>query len=133
MNATMSDKIKFELEYLLKTSPKVLETMLSTPSGLSEWFADNVNVKGDIFTFIWEDSRQDARFHMDKTHHKFRFEWIDDDQNENEHFFELSYSVDPLTNAVILTISDYAESDELEASQLLWEQLVSDLRRTLAC
>jgi hypothetical protein len=49
------EKEKFELEFLLRTSVKVLENMLSTPSGLSEWFADDVNVKDDIYTFIWDN------------------------------------------------------------------------------
>jgi len=35
----MANKEKFELEYVLKTSPKVLDKMISTPDGLSEWFA----------------------------------------------------------------------------------------------
>ena len=56
----MTEKVKFELEYLLKTSPKVLENMLCTPSGLSEWFADDVNIKEDIFTFIWDGSQESA-------------------------------------------------------------------------
>ena len=50
---SMSEKIKFEQEYLLKTSPKVLNSMLMTPSGLSEWFSDDVNIKEDIYTFYW--------------------------------------------------------------------------------
>ena len=129
----MPAKVKFGLEYLLKTSPKVLETMLSTPSGLSEWFADNVNIKGDIFTFIWEDSEQQARFTHDKTHHRYRFQWLEDEEEENGCFFELSYEVDPMTKAVIFSITDFADEDEIEDAKLLWEQQVVDLRRTLGC
>ena len=33
---------KLELEYEVKSSPKVLYAMLSTDSGLEEWFADKV-------------------------------------------------------------------------------------------
>ena len=53
---------EFELEYLLKTSTKVLENMLSTPSGLSEWFADDVNIKDDIYTFVWDGSEESYNF-----------------------------------------------------------------------
>ena len=53
MKNKMADKHKIELEYLLKTSPKVFENMVSTPSGLAEWFADDVNIKEDIYTFYW--------------------------------------------------------------------------------
>jgi uncharacterized protein YndB with AHSA1/START domain len=129
----MPSKIKFEMEYLLKTSPKVLETMLSTPSGLSEWFADDVNVKGDMYTFVWGDSEQEARFFHDKQRHRYRYQWIEDSDQENECYFELGFTVDPMTKEVIFSVVDYAEMDEVEDSKLLWEQQVADLRRTLGC
>ncbi|MFN5637500.1 MAG: START-like domain-containing protein, partial [Flavobacteriales bacterium] len=43
-------KERFQLQFLLKTSPRVLESKLSTPSGLSEWFADDVNAREDHYT-----------------------------------------------------------------------------------
>lgn len=133
MTTTMPSKVKFELEYLLKTSPKVLENMISTPSGLSEWFADNVNIKGDVFTFIWEDSEQEARFTHDKNHHRYRFQWLEDEEEGNDFYFELRYEVDPMTKAVVFSITDHADADELDDAKLLWEQQVVDLRRTLGC
>jgi hypothetical protein len=133
MSTTMPAKVKFELEYLLKTSPKVLENMLSTPSGLSEWFAQNVNIKDDIFTFMWEDSEQEARFKHDKPNNICRFQWLEDEEEDNDYSFQLSYKVDPLTKAVIFSIVDYAEAHELEDAKRLWEQQVVDLRRTLGC
>ena len=53
-------KEKIELEYTLNTSPGILFNRLATPSGLSEWFADDVMVDGKIFTFIWKGSEQRA-------------------------------------------------------------------------
>jgi hypothetical protein len=129
----MPAKVKFEMEYLLKTSSKVLETMISTPSGLSEWFADDVNVKGDIYTFVWEDSEQEARFFHDKQHRRYRFQWLEDEEQDNDCFFELRYAVDPMTKEVIFSIADYAEIEEVDDSKRLWEQQVTDLRRTLGC
>ncbi len=35
---------RIELEFSLNTPQHLLFNRLSTPSGLSEWFADNVNV-----------------------------------------------------------------------------------------
>ena len=46
------DKVKLELEYIINTSPTILFNCLSTPSGLSEWFADDVNIKNDRYTFF---------------------------------------------------------------------------------
>ena len=127
----MTEKVKFELEYLLKTSSKVLENMICTPSGLSEWFADDVNIKDDIFTFIWDGSEEQARLMNKKPVSRAKFKWLYDEEDGNEYFFEMSFDVDPMTKAVILTIIDFAEEDELEDSQLLWEQQVGELKRVL--
>ena len=127
----MTEKVKYELEYLLKTSPKVLENMLCTPSGLSEWFADDVNIKDDIFTFIWDGSEEQARLMNKKPVSRANFKWLYDEEEGNEYFFEMSFDVDPMTKAVIMTIIDFAEEDELEDSQLLWEQQVGELKRVL--
>jgi hypothetical protein len=124
-------KISFELEFLLKTSPKVLENMLSTPSGLSEWFADDVNIKGDIFTFFWDGSQEEARILTKKLNGKVKFQWLSDEEDGNDAYFEIRYEVDPMTKAVILKIIDFAEPDEIEEVQQLWEQQVSDLKRVL--
>lgn len=127
----MTGKVKFELEYLLKTSPKVLESMLCTPSGLSEWFADDVNIKDDVFTFYWDGSEEKARFLSKKPNSKAKFQWLYDEEEGNDCFFEMAYDVDPMTKAVVMTITDFAEEDEVEESQLLWEQQVGDLKRVL--
>ena len=57
----MSDKIKYELEFLVKTSTKVLYNMLSSASGLSEWFCDDVNFRGEVYTFIWDGDEEKAK------------------------------------------------------------------------
>ena len=54
----MPNKEKFELEYVLKTSPKVLDKLLITPDGLSEWFAEDVIVKDEVYTFHWDGSEE---------------------------------------------------------------------------
>ena len=57
----MSVKVKYELEFPFQSSPQLLYQYISTPSGLSEWFADNVNSRGEFFTFIWNDSEEKAK------------------------------------------------------------------------
>ena len=57
----MSDKIKYEIEFVIQSSPQLLYQYLSTPSGLSEWFADNVNSRGELFSFIWDGTEEEAK------------------------------------------------------------------------
>ena len=72
----MSDKIKFELEFPIQASPQLLYQYISTPSGLSEWFADNVNSRGELFTFIWDDSEEQAKMLTKKNGERVKFKWL---------------------------------------------------------
>ncbi len=127
----MAEKVQFELEFLLKTSTKVLDSMISTPSGLSEWFSDDVNIKDDVYTFIWDDSEEEARLVTKKSNSKIKFQWIEDEEEGLDTFFELRYEIDPMTKAVVLTVTDFAEPDEMEEVQRLWEKQIGVLMRTL--
>jgi hypothetical protein len=50
-----SIQIKIDLEFVIKSSPTILFQYLSTPSGLVEWFCDDVNIKGSKqYTFVWD-------------------------------------------------------------------------------
>ena len=80
-------RVKYELEYQLNSSPKVLVPRLSTPEGLAEWFADDVTVEGDLFTFIWQQSESKARLSALKENRLVRFEW-EERQEEESNYFE---------------------------------------------
>ena len=49
---SMSQKKEFFIEYDFQSSPQLLYQYLSTPSGLSEWFSDDVNYRGEKYTFF---------------------------------------------------------------------------------
>ena len=121
----MADKVEFILEFVVKASPKMLYKFLSTPSGLSEWFADNVNSRGKKFVFIWDGSEETAVLVNKKTDKHIRFKWEEDEEEDT--FFEFKLETDDLTNDVSLIITDFAEEDEVEESQLLWESQVNSL------
>jgi hypothetical protein len=125
------EKEKYELEYLLKTSIKVLDNMVATPSGLSEWFADDVNIKDDVFTFFWDGSEEEARRLSRKNGAKIRWQWLEDEDEGEDTYFELFYEVDPMTKSVILTITDFAEPDEMEEAKRLWDSQINSLRGTI--
>ncbi len=122
-------KQKIELEYILRTSPTILYNRLSTPSGLSEWFADDVNVNGKIYTFVWDGSEQEAEL-MGKKDNKFiRFRWIEDEGEDC--YFEFNINVDELTGDTALVVTDFAEEDEMEGSVSLWNQQIDQLKHGL--
>ncbi len=125
-------RLKFELEYTLNCSPKVLFSRLSTPEGLSEWFADNVDVDGDLFTFFWNNSESKARLTALKENRLVRFEWIGIGlENEESNYFEFRINIQELTGDLALIISDFAEPDEKEDAIYLWNTQITDLKRLL--
>jgi len=127
----MSIKKSFSIEYDFHASPQLLFQYLSTPSGLSEWFADNVNSRGERFTFIWDDSEETALLLQKKNNDKVKFQWQNDEDDDGEYYFEFKIQVDEITKDVSLIVTDFAEEDELEESKMLWDNLVSDLKQVL--
>jgi uncharacterized protein YndB with AHSA1/START domain len=124
----MSDKIKFEQEFVIQSSPQMLYQYLSTPSGLSEWFADNVNSRGELFTFIWDGAEEDARLLKRKSDSFVKFAW---EESEDDSYFEMKIIVDEITKDVSLFITDFAEEDEVEEAKMLWSNQIADLKQVL--
>jgi len=123
--------MKYELEYTLNCSPKVLFSRLSTPEGLSEWFADDVTIESDIFTFRWGKSELKARLSAIKENKLVRFEWDDDGGDKESNFFEFKIIVHDITGDLALLITDFAEPDEKEDAIYLWDTQINDLKRIL--
>ncbi len=121
-------KIKVELEYIINTSPNILFTCLSTPSGLSEWFANDVNIKDDTFTFFWDQSEESAKL-MKSKKDSIRFQW-EDDQGE-DYYFQMAIKIDDLTKDVALLITDFAEDDEVDEVTLMWDNSISKLKQAI--
>ncbi|HSO87460.1 MAG TPA: START-like domain-containing protein [Draconibacterium sp.] len=123
----MTDKTKIQLEYVLNCSPKVLFSWLSTASGLNEWFADDVKIKGKKFTFIWEGSERTAEMTLHKENKLVRFSWLD----EEDSYFEFRITQDELTGDVSLIIIDFAEDNDFAESKGLWDTQIADLKHML--
>ena len=119
---------KYELEFPIRSSVNILFNCLSTPSGLSEWFADDVNCNRDLYTFIWGDSEQEAKLITNSNNHLVKFRWTDYPDNT---FFEFRIEIDDITNDVVLKVSDFAEEDELEESKELWISQINTLMKNL--
>ena len=122
-------KTNFELEYTLNTSPNILFNRLSTPEGLSEWFADDVNLKKGKFSFIWEGTEHEASVVQKKANKYIRFQWEEDEESES--YFEFKIRTDELTGDVALLITDFAEEGERDDAIDLWDTQISELRQAI--
>lgn len=122
-------KGKFELEYVVRTSAGILYELLTTPSGLSEWFADDVNIRDGIFTFFWDGSEQKARLLGFKEEKYVRLQWLDKPEGS---YFEFRIEKDELTGDISLMIVDFAdEASDQQTSKLLWDSQVNKLLHVL--
>lgn len=127
----MDVKVRYEIEFPVNSSPQLLYQYISTPSGLSEWFADNVNSRGEFFTFIWNDSEEKARLSSKKSGEKVKFRWVDEQDRDTDFYFELRILEDEITKDVSLMVVDYADEEELDEAKLLWENQISDLKHVI--
>lgn len=123
----MPEKVKIQLEFVLNCSPKILYNRLSTASGLTEWFAEDVRVRDKKFTFVWGKSEQTAEMTIQKENKLIRFSWVDEDNT----YFEFKISQDELTGDVSLIIVDFANKNEVDETRELWNTQVADLKSLL--
>jgi hypothetical protein len=123
----MNDKVVLNLEYPIKCSPRILYNRLSTASGLSEWFADDVRVNKNIFTFVWDGSEQEAELVSKKDLSHVKFKWVD----EENAYFEFRLSTEELTGDLALIITDCVDEDEKDDISELWKSQVNALKHLL--
>jgi uncharacterized protein YndB with AHSA1/START domain len=123
----MADKIKFQLEYIINSSPRILFPYLQEPNELAQWFADDVNYKDGVYTFIWDDEPHRAKILATKENKSVRFKWLDDDP----YYFDLEIDQDELTNDVALKITDFAKEEDLENRKLIWKNSIVYLQSVI--
>jgi len=120
----MSEKKKFNIEYEIKSSPRILYGFLNEPNGLTQWFADDVSVRDQVYTFTWDGEEQRAKLLSTKENKLVRFKWMDD---EPQCYFEMEILQDELTNDVALSITDFAAEDAIPERKLIWDNQVEYL------
>lgn len=122
-----------DLEFTINTSPNILFNRLYTPSGLSEWFADDVNVEGNTFTFFWDKSSSQAQLINFKENKLVRFSWIGEDGSyDPDCFFEFRISIHELTGELALHVTEQlSDEGDYEDNISLWNYQIGELKRLL--
>lgn len=120
---------KFEIEIVIRASAELLYEFLVTPSGLSEWFCDDVNIRNGIYTFIWDGQLQQARLLKTVEEQLVRFQWV---EKTDGSYFEFRIQRDDLTNDIALIITDFAtDKSEQESAKLLWASQIDKLMHVM--
>lgn len=127
-------KFKFVTEFEVKASQKMLFPYISSASGLSQWFADDVNINEDkVFIFLWDGEEHRAKKASQKLNLSVKFEFLPEEEEDEEdpNYIELKLNVNELTQSVYLQITDYSDFDDQEEQQELWENQVYLLKEMI--
>ncbi len=123
------------VEYPLATkSPNIIWELISTPHGLERWLADSVTEEEGVFTFTWGDpwTQQDIRqahlIEFVKYSH-IKLKWDVDLDDEEDVFLEMRIAKSELTNHQSLQITDFADEDDIDGLNILWESNLDRLHR----
>jgi hypothetical protein len=123
----------FTMEHVLNAkSENIIWELISTPGGLSKWFADQIEQNENIFTFFWglpwnvHETRQ-AKIISQKKNKYIRFAW--EDETDESVYWELKIETFDLTGDYSLIITDFAEKEEMEDQKEIWINSLNTLRR----
>jgi hypothetical protein len=124
-------KEKFHIEYVFnKVSNHSLWNHLTTPAGLSAWFADHVDITGNLCTFTWNKSPEYAKIFAIRPEISVKFRWITEEEDSKEYFGFMIHHVE-ITGSTALEIIDFATTEEKTHSIAVWDSQIETLKRTL--
>lgn len=127
-------KNKFVAEFEVNASAKILFPYLSTASGLSQWFAEDVNVnKDEVYSFHWDREDHEARKVSQRANQYVKFEFLPESEEDEEDpaYIELKLDVNEITRTVFIRITDYSDFSDLddpEEQYNLWKNVVRNLK-----
>lgn len=122
-------KKKIVLDYQFVCTTASLFRAISSAEGLSDWFADKVDISGNLYTFYWNKIPHMAIMVAKKENQMIKFYWTDDTASVFE--FKIIQNELIATNSLIIT--DFIEEDDLEGATNLWDNQVEKLKRAIGC
>ncbi|MFD2516095.1 START-like domain-containing protein [Pontibacter locisalis] len=128
---TRATKTKFVREYPINASAKLLYPYLSTASGLSQWFCDDVIIDEDkVFNFIWDGKSHFAEMTSHRVNRSVRFLFLNDQKQHTPDASHIDFSIESseLTQEQFLKVVDYTDEDDVEELEELWDNLFHNLK-----
>ncbi|MGB1205287.1 MAG: START-like domain-containing protein [Chitinophagales bacterium] len=118
-------RIKYTLDYVIKSSPSLLYSFLTNPSDLARWFADAVDKNDKIYSFYWGGQRENASILQQEEKSFIRLQFED---NEDGEFLEFRIEKSPITGDTVLIITDFSDSKaDMDDEIKLWNAQVKVL------
>ena len=127
-------KQKFIGEYQINASRKMLFPYLSTATGVCQWFADDVNINNidKTLIFILDGDERIAVIDSIKNNRYVKFRFLNEDEKPKENdTLEFRLEINELTQSVFVRVEEYTDTDDLEESYQIWENLLSQLKEII--
>ncbi|MEM8586001.1 MAG: START-like domain-containing protein [Bacteroidota bacterium] len=122
------DRVKFTVEFMCKASPAIVYKFLTTPACLMRWFCDEVDIEGDTFTYIWAGEPEVAELIDSVEDEMLKFQWEDGEPGE---YLEFKIGRGEVTNGTIINVTDFADEDEVQDAQNLWEKQLTRMKEEM--
>ncbi|HLU89724.1 MAG TPA: START-like domain-containing protein [Cyclobacteriaceae bacterium] len=129
-------KNKFVADFQINTSKKIIFPYLSTASGLSQWFADDVTINEDkVYNFVYDGEDHFAKAVIMRNNHNVKFEFFDPSLEEEDDtdraYIEFRLDENELTQTFFLRVIDYSDSYDDEEQESIWETLIHSLKEII--
>lgn len=128
---TKGIEVRFRHEYILnRASVRSIWNQLTTPKGLSEWFAPNVQINRTKVYVEWDEHGEDYREgSIISSEHEKSIKWTWDDNQKS--YISMEIVKTELTSTVSLIIEDHDEDMDTPTLERLWERHIEALRHSL--
>lgn len=126
-----SAKRRFEMEYPINASPKLLFPYLASASGLSQWFCDDVRLDPDHrLNMVWDRQNHFAEIALQRPGRSIRYVFLDERKQalNDANYLDFSLEYSKITDSVFLRVTDYSDHSNDQEQQELWDGLVGKLR-----
>ncbi len=129
-------KHKFIKEVEIRSSARMIYPLLSTPSGLSQWFCEQVNYTPDKnLSFLWDGQQHLANIVVQRVNKMIKYEFKKDENilhsDADPSYIEFQIDSNDLTQTTFLKVVDYSENADEEDLEELWEDLIYKLKESL--
>ncbi len=125
---TTAKRTPYKVEFFFASKPSIIYPFLSMPSGLQQWFAEEVTLRGKEYTFTWQGSRERAELVSRKRDKYVKYRWLD---REDDEYLLMELIPDELTGETILAITDFDNEDEIEDAREMWATAVEQLHHII--
>jgi uncharacterized protein YndB with AHSA1/START domain len=124
------NKFKFNIEFELKASPKVIYPYICTASGLQQWFCEKAkNIDSHTIDLFWDKESHLARIVSQRLNKSVKFEFPNtSDDAKDYNFLEMRIDTSELTQSTYIKITDYSENSDVEELTELWEEFIHKLK-----